>query len=68
MFRFFKYIVLFILGYKVIKMLFAEEKPSGRVAPNPPKDNINVNNPPQHASNGHSKFDGAELIDYEEVK
>lgn len=66
MFRFFKYIILFILGYKVIKMLFAEEKPQQKVPQTPPKPNINTNGYQQTSAN--PKFNDAELIDYEEVK
>jgi len=67
MFRFFKYIVLFLLGYKVLKTLFAEEpRPQRNVAPpQQPQDNH------QHINNSgitSSKYNDAELIDYEEVK
>lgn len=69
MFRFFKYIVLFILGYKVIKMLFAEYYKQDAVAPTPPKSNINSNNHQQNpTTTSHSKFNDAEAIEYEEVK
>ena len=66
MFRFFKYIVLFILGYKVIKMLFAQTQPQQKVPQTPPKSNINSNNHQQNPQ--PSKFNDAEVIDYEEIK
>ena len=69
MFRFFKYIILFILGYKVIKMLFAEVKPQQKVPQTPPKPNINANGYQQNQqATSKPKFNDAELIDYEEVK
>lgn len=68
MFRFFKYIILFVLGYKVIKMLFAENKQQ-RVEPTPPRQNINNNNQQQkQQATPNTKFNDAEFIDYEEVK
>lgn len=70
MFRFLKYIVFFILGYKIIKMVFAEDKPNQNIPPSPPRQKINNNNQQQqnNHSTSNSKFDDAEFIDYEEVK
>ena len=66
MFRFLKYIILFVVGYKVLKMIFAVNKPKQTVPPTTPKQNINPENfQPKTAT---SKFNDAELIDYEEVK
>ncbi|MFN8296501.1 MAG: hypothetical protein U0T69_09920 [Chitinophagales bacterium] len=69
MFRFFKYIILFILGYKVLKQLFAEYNTQDTVPQTPPKQNINSTNYSQNQQHSqHSKFNNAEPIDYEEVK
>lgn len=68
MFRFLKYIVLFILGYKIIKMVFAENKPKQTVPPSPPRQHINTDNSQQKSTSNNSKFNDAEFIDYEEVK
>ncbi len=69
MFRFLKFIVLFILGYKVIKMIFAENKPKQTVPPSPIRQNIHPDNFQQNTQPPtHSKFNDAEVIDYEEVK
>lgn len=67
MFRFLKYIVLFILGYKVIKELFKDTSKEKTVPPAQGKQNIHFDNQ-QNTSSSPSKFDDAELIDYEEVK
>jgi hypothetical protein len=67
MFRFLNYIVLFIVGYKIIKMVFAENKPNRNVPPSPPRQNINADNF-QQTTSSNSKFNDAELIDYEEIK
>lgn len=66
MFRFFKYIIIFIAGYKLIKMLFAQMQPQERVEPAPPRQNINDDN--FQATTNSTKFNDAELIDFEEVK
>jgi hypothetical protein len=50
MFRFFKYIVLFVLGYKVLKMLFAQTQPQQKVPQTPPKSNINSDNRQQQTA------------------
>lgn len=69
MFRFLRYIVFFLLGYKVLKVLFAEDKPRQTVPPTMPKQNINTDNFQQKSSaTVNSKFNDAEYIDYEEVK
>ena len=73
MFRFFKYIILIVLGYEVLKMLFAETPASTKTAENPPppQDNKqffkNTESTPS-PSVPHKKYDDAELIDYEELK
>lgn len=61
-----KYIVLFLLGYKVIKTLFKEEKPATRRQM--PKDRVKMNPQPEAAGNAHRSYQDAEFIDYEEVK
>ena len=69
MFRFFKYIVLFVLVYKVLKMLFAQTQPQQKVPQTPPKSNINSDNRQQNTTAApQTKFSDAEVIDYEEVK
>lgn len=69
MFRFLKYIVLFLVGYKVIKMLFAENQSRQRVPQTPPKSNISSDNHQQNTTaSQNSKFGDAEAIDYEEVR
>jgi len=73
MIRFLEYIVFFLLGYKLLKILFVDGKPKQRVQPQNPNQNINSNNNYQQtktnaASNTNSKFNDAEFIDYEEVK
>lgn len=68
MFRFFRYIALFLLGYKVIKMLFADENQQQKVSPTPPRQNINNNHQQHNTPPNNSKFSDAEVIDYEEVK
>ncbi|HMZ34817.1 MAG TPA: hypothetical protein PK035_11775 [Chitinophagales bacterium] len=71
MFRFFKYIVLFILGYKALKMLFAQMQTPEKVEPAPPRQNIKNNQQQQqqhYNTAAKQKFNDAELIDYEEVK
>ena len=68
MFRFFRYIALFLLGYKVIKMLFADENQQQKVSPTPPRQNINNNHQQHNTPLNNSKFSDAEVIDYEEVK
>ncbi|MBK9329933.1 MAG: hypothetical protein IPM95_11675 [Sphingobacteriales bacterium] len=67
MFRFLKYLVLFILGYKVIKELLKDPSKDKTVPPAQGKQNILFNNQ-QNNSSAPSKFNDAELIDYEEVK
>jgi hypothetical protein len=66
MLRFLKYIMLFVVGYKVLKMIFAEIKPKQTVPPSTPKQNINSDNFQQKTAT--SKFNDAEVIDYEEIK
>lgn len=70
MFRFFKYIVIFIAGYKLVKMVMAQLQPQERVEPTPTRQNINHNNQYQQPTSNPSpsKFNDAELIDYEEIK
>lgn len=70
MFRFFKYIVLFILGYKLLKTLFADNQPSqgNTQPPQPQPNNHQYFNSTTSSTPQTSKYDDAELIDYEEVK
>lgn len=68
MFRFLKYIILFILGYKVIKELFKESPEERAVPPVQNKQNIHFNNQQHTSQSTPSKFNDAELIDYEEIK
>lgn len=67
MFQFLKYIVLFVLGYKIIKELFKDTAPQKK-AVRPPHANPNVGYTQQKTNTGSDKFTDAELIDYEEVK
>jgi hypothetical protein len=58
MFRIIKYIFLFFLGYKFIKMLFPkEEKIEGNQNSSIPKNTNKINLP-----------DDSEFVEYEEVK
>lgn len=69
MFRFLKIIVLFILGYKVIRMIFAENKPKQTVPPSPIRQNIHPDNFDNNkTTTPNTKFNDAEFIDFEEVK
>ena len=71
MFRILEYIVFFLLGYKVLKVLFAENKPKQRVQSSTPNQHINFNDNQQAkttSTSNKSKFNDAEFIDYEEVK
>lgn len=61
-----KYIVLFLLGYKVIKALFKEEKAAPRRQM--PKDRVKVNPEPGSSPQASRTYQDAEFIDYEEVK
>lgn len=61
-----KYIILFLLGYKVIKSLFKEERPEPRRQM--PKDRVKVNPQPNPAQPANRSYQEAEFIDYEEVK
>ena len=61
-----KYIILFLLGYKIIKTLFKEEQPARRRQM--PKDRMRVKPQPDPAPNNSRSFQDAEFIDYEEVK
>jgi len=67
MLRFLKYIVLFIVGYKIIKMVFAENKPKQPVPPSPTRQNINSDTI-QQKTTPDTKFNDAEIIDFEELK
>lgn len=73
MFRFFEFIVFFLIGYKIIRMVFSEIKPQQKVRSAAPNQHINSNPYKQQqrtttASKPTSSFDDAEFIDYEEVK
>lgn len=69
MFRFFKYIILFILGYKVLKSIFAEQPPQQQRNPQPvpPRDDYQRFTADESTTD-NTKYNNAELIDYEEVK
>lgn len=69
MFRFFEFIVFFLIGYKIIRMVFAEIKPKQKVRQAAPNQHINSNTYQQRTTpKPASNFDDAEFIDYEEVK
>ena len=58
------YIILFLLGYKIIKELFKEEpRPECQKIP---QDRMRVNPTPNPAA--PKQYTEAEMIDYEEVK
>jgi hypothetical protein len=59
-----KYIVLFLLGYKIIKELFGN-KQNKQVRDTTPKETINTETKNKTTNNN---FDEAEDIDYEELK
>lgn len=62
MFKALKYIILFLLGYKILKEIFGQKnKKNMPQRQNPP--------PPNHSANEKNQaFDMAEDIDYEELK
>jgi hypothetical protein len=69
MFQVLRYIIFFLLGYKVIKTLFSDSARQRTVQPPRQRQPINTahqqqNSNPKPASN----FDDAEFIEYEEVK
>ncbi len=76
MFRFFKYILIFIASYKLIKMIWAQLQPQEeKLEPKPPRQNVYQQNHYHQYPNqtpqqppAASKFNDAEFIDYEEVK
>ena len=43
MFRFFEFLVFFLIGYKIIRMVFAEIKPQQKVRSSTQNHNINSN-------------------------
>jgi hypothetical protein len=61
-----KYIVLFLLGYKIIKELFKEKPQAERKKMPGEPERMRVNQQPDPMGNKH--YTDAELIDYEEVK
>ena len=69
MFRLLKYIVLFLLGYKVLKVLFADNEHKQAIPKTPGKQNIDFNNDYQNSTTSKEpKFQSAEPIEYEDVK
>ena len=69
MFRFFEFLVFFLIGYKIIRMVFAEIKPQQKVRSSTQNHNINSNTYQQRtAPKPASNFDDAEFIEYEDVK
>ncbi len=66
-----RYIILFLIGYKIFKMLFGQNENRKSVSPSkqtPPLNNTNSYHQDTYQKPTHSNFDDAELIDYEEVK
>jgi hypothetical protein len=61
-----KYIVLFLLGYKIIKEIFKEKPPTERKKMPGDPERIRVNRQPDPSANTY--YTDAEMIDYEEVK
>ena len=69
MFRLLKYIILVVLGYKVLRMLFAQAQPQkGNDYTPPPQDNSQFQNNATTTTTPANKYNDAELIDYEELK
>ncbi len=68
MFRFFEYIVFLVIGYKIIRMLFADNNAKQKVQPPEQKQTIYNNHQQQNNTAPNQKFNDAEFIDYEEVK
>lgn len=66
MLRLLKYLILFILGYKVIKELFKTPKQNTTVPPSPKNPSIHTYN--NGTTSTENKFGDAEVIDFEEVK
>ena len=69
MVRLLKYIIIFIAGYKLVKIIWAQFNPQEeQINPAPKQQNFQH---PQNTSTNNpttSKFNDAELIDYEEVQ
>ena len=63
-----KYIVLFLLGYKIIKTLFRQEPQQARKKVSPEPDRMRVNQQPGQDNQHPKQYTDAEFIDYEEVK
>ncbi len=69
MFRFFEFLVFFLIGYKIIRMVFAEIKPQQKVRSTTQNQHVNSNTYQQRTTpKTASNFDDAEFIEYEEVK
>jgi hypothetical protein len=68
MFRLLRYIVIFLIGYKLLKQLFNASNANGN--PQAPNNNPGASVPNNAGKNNSvtDKFNDAELIDYEEVK
>ena len=68
MFRLLRYIVFFLIGYKLLKTLFNASNANNKSAAAEPAANSNLHSSPGQQHNNNNKFEDAELIDYEEVK
>lgn len=65
-----KYIIIFLLGYKIVNEIFGKKKQQTPLSNAPKKQRVETNNYSQQSNpnNGQSTFDDAETIEYEELK
>jgi hypothetical protein len=69
MFQVFRYIIFFLVGYKIIKLIFGNNARQKSVEPPSKRQSINTVNQQQYSNaKPASNFDDAEFIEYEEVK
>lgn len=68
MFRLLRFIVFFLIGYKLLKLLFNASKADKQSSASNQTPNENLHNQSGQQPYSNDKFDDAELIDYEEVK
>jgi hypothetical protein len=66
MLRLLVYILFFIVAYKIVRELLADELPQKR-APRRP-ENPNIHHHHTSSQDSPAKFNDAETIDYEEIK
>ncbi len=69
MFQVFRYIIFFLVGYKIIKLIFGNNTRQKSVQPPSKRQPLNTVNQHQYSNTKPaSNFDDAEFIEYEEVK